>query len=148
VVCRQLPPEDWARPVTAGPAPVGHGSLRDTLVHVVLVEDDWQQVDIEGNRDVDLEAEEYRPEVFADVDAVWAKGAEVRERFRAKIPTWCDPVHLPDRDFTTTVGDILMHVLLHEVAHHGDITTTLSALGGPDLSYYFVRHRMSQAGKL
>jgi uncharacterized damage-inducible protein DinB len=55
-------------------------------------------------------------------------------------------VHLPDRDFTTTVGDILMHVLLHEVAHHGDLTTILSALGAPEWGYYFVRHRMTQAG--
>jgi len=141
-----LPPGGWARPVTAGGAPVGHGSLRDTVVHVVHVEEDWMVVDIQG-QDVDLEADIYVPERFADVDGILARGAEVRERFREWIPRRQEPVHLPKRDFDTTVGDILMHVLLHEVAHHGDLTTILAALGAPELNYYFVRHRMAQAGK-
>jgi uncharacterized damage-inducible protein DinB len=142
-----VPPGGWDRPVTAGGAPVGHGSLRDTVVHIVLVEDDWQVVDIDGRHEVDLEPD-YAPEGFADLDAILAKGVEVRERFRARTPSWREPVHLPKRDFDTTVGDILMHVLLHEVAHHGDLTTILAALGAPELNYYFVRHRMAQAGKV
>jgi uncharacterized damage-inducible protein DinB len=143
--CAGVTAEQWARPITAGPAPVGHGSLRDTVVHVILVEDDWQQVDIEGRRDLDLEPE-YAPERFADLNAILARGAEVRDRFRGWIPRWREPVHLPDRDFTTTTGDILMHVLLHEIAHHGDLTTILSALEVPEWGYHFVRHRMTRAG--
>lgn len=112
-----------------------------------MVEDDWQVVDIEGRHDVDLEPE-YAPERFADVGAILERGAEVRTRLRGWVPRWREPVHLPNRDFDTTVGDILMHVLLHEVAHHGDLTTILSALGAPELNYYFVRHRMRQAGKV
>ena len=117
------------------------------VVHIVLVEDDWQQVDIDGRHEVDLEPE-YAPETFDDIDAILAKGAEVRERFRANgSRAGGSPYTCQSRDFDTTVGDILMHVLLHEVAHHGDLTTILSALGAPELNYYFVRHRMAQAGK-
>ena len=137
-------PEGWARPVTAGDAPVGHGSLAQTLVHVVLVEDDWMQVDIEG-RDVDLEVE-YGGQDWPDLDAVWTKGDEVRARFRAYVPRWAEPVTVNEGRWPTTVGEVLMHVLVHEIAHHGDLTTILSALHAPDWGYFWMRHRMTRAG--
>ncbi len=144
-----VPPGGWDRPITAGAAPVGHGSLRDTVIHVVMVEEDWMEVDIVG-RDVDLEAEIYVPERFPDMDSILDRGQEVRARFREWIPRWQEPVHLPKREFTTTVGDILMHVLLHEVAHHGDLYTILASLdpaASDAAQLYWVRFRMGQAGR-
>jgi len=125
----EVTPEQWTREFPN----IGHTTLRDTLLHNVSVEDGWLQWDI-LRRQVDWS--QYDPERFPTPASVFEKWAVVRQRtvdfIAERGPDGLqEMVELLDDDSGRPYGrvrieDVLLHVLLHEIAHLGDVTTLMS----------------------
>jgi len=129
---KSIPPDAFTREHTA----IGHGSLRETLLHCVGVEDEWVTVDAQKR---EMEWDQYLPERYPTPNSIFEKWDEVRQRtldFAAAL----GPIGLEEKVEITdgvvsrgwfSIEDILIHVLLHEIGHRGDVTTLMSAIGVP-----------------
>ena len=115
---------------------IGHGSLRETLLHCVGVEQEWVTVDAQ-KREMDWAS--YQPDLYPTPDSVFDRWEQIR-RATLDFASGLGPAGLAHKVEITNgavsrgwfaVEDILLHVLLHEIGHRGDVTTLMSAVGIP-----------------
>lgn len=122
-------PHTWAG-LTTAPGP-GTRSTRDILVHMVDTEALYIDHIVQG-----VTYRELDPEAFASLDAVlrhWdpQRAASMRfiqalspEERAGRRPLPWDPAT------TSTVEELVWHVVTHEFYHYGQITTRLALLQG------------------
>ena len=120
---RALPPQDFTRAVPGS----GWPSMRDALFHIASAWDGWVR-EQSGSDFVIPEA----PQVTS-WDALNDYRTTVRDLLRRALDD-ADEAALHgeqlDIDWTTlTRGEIVAHILTHDLRHHGDVTTLLSQLG-------------------
>ena len=130
---RALPPGDFTRAVPGS----GWPSLRDALFHIAGAWDEWLVEQTGAGLPIE------QAEAYATWDALDAQRTALRGLFRQlldrpddvlaeQIPIW-------DGRATQSRGEVLAHLLVHDLRHHGDITTLLFALGAePPQSDYGV----------
>ncbi len=129
---KEVAPEAFTREFTA----IGHGSLRETLLHCAGVEEEWVTVDAQKR---EMDWSQYESEHYPTPDSIFDKWDEVRQRTLAFVAA-LGPAGLEGKVEITdgvasrgwfSIEDILIHVLLHEIGHRGDVTTLMSAIGVP-----------------
>jgi len=94
---------------------IGHGSLRETLLHCVGVEDEWVTVDAQKR---ELDWDQYESERYPTPDSIFEKWDEVRQRTLDFVSA-LGPVGLEEKVEITdgvvsrgrfSIEDILIHV--------------------------------------
>ena len=132
-----LPPDAFARPIEGS----GWRSLRHALFHVALAWDNWAyehaglatpeeiiEQDIATLDDLQPHRERVRVLLRRALDGT--NDASLADR---TLPMWEDTPAAYD----VSLADVLIHILLHERGHHGDISTLFSQLGAepPNVDY-------------
>jgi uncharacterized damage-inducible protein DinB len=128
---REAVPEDETL-VAVAPGS-GWPALRNCLAHIVLAYDRWVPAIVE------LEAKRL-PTIADDDFNTWrqidAQRARTREALRAGIDRWTEAelqeMHDVDVDgelVRYSRAELILHLLLHERGHHGDVTTLFWQLG-------------------
>jgi uncharacterized damage-inducible protein DinB len=125
-----LPTEELTRPLEGS----GWSALREPLVHVASAWDGWLA------KNAGETFTEFDIDTIITWDAIHDLRTQARgwmrrlldemtdaDLFEKTKPTWDGQ---PD-DNRSTVADVLLHILLHERGHHGDVTTLLSRAGAP-----------------
>ncbi len=129
------------------PAPgSGWPALRDAFAHILIGYHRWLRDPVSGP-----------PAIPDDADRTLAQIAEHRAQVRAQFRQLLDGTSDAElgrlRDFQIdgeiipfSRGELLVHLLLHERGHHGDINTLFYQLGieGDSVEYRF--HLMAQRG--
>jgi uncharacterized damage-inducible protein DinB len=121
---RALPPGDFTR---AAPGS-GWPSMRDASFHIAGA---WDELFRERfNADLEI-LDSGALETWAQMDVYRTK---IRALMRRTLDESSDDALRSEPANTTgrtemTTGDLLTHVLLHDLRHHGDINTLLSQLG-------------------
>lgn len=111
----------------------GWPTLRHCLAHMVLAHERWLPAIVE------LKAGSMR-EVGPDDFKTWREidslRSGFREELRSRLESWSDEdlALMQEVDVGGTVvrysrGELIAHLLLHERAHHGDVTTLMWQLG-------------------
>jgi uncharacterized damage-inducible protein DinB len=132
---------DWIRPLTpeqyAREFPIGHKSIRATLVHVASAE--WGYVRRLRGEPVPPPDERpfarYAGEPFAALERAWAGQAEETRRTLREVRDWAQPLEGVTsagerrRRFRTTTGGVALQLLFHEVHHRAQVMAMLRQLG-------------------
>ncbi|PLR86843.1 damage-inducible protein DinB [Bacillus canaveralius] len=114
--CEQLPQEEYIKQRTGGA-----GSFHETLLHIIDVEYSWIRA-LEAKSDIEIDfkgfeslqrvrelSERYHPEIFAFLQ----KWTSDMENLRCSAP-WLDD------EFTR--GEVLRHIIAHEIHHVGQLS--------------------------
>jgi uncharacterized damage-inducible protein DinB len=121
------------------PAPGTHGTIAETLKHLVGVEAAYTHM----LREEPLDSEGFQ-EAFLGHDLTWfAERAAQAGRDYAEILAgandayYGEPLHVPWFDFALTKHDGLLQVLSHSAQHRAQVFSVLGARGAavPDLDY-------------
>jgi uncharacterized damage-inducible protein DinB len=139
---RSLAPGDLTRPVEGS----GWPALRNALFHIASAWDGWM-CEQSGVALEEIEAVD-APD-WAALDAVRRKNRGMLEAIIARPDAELNErIHaiVADGAPEMTRGEIIVHILLHERGHHGDVSTLLSALGAEPpnidyMTYVFFRNR-------
>jgi uncharacterized damage-inducible protein DinB len=127
-VASKLPAEALTREIDGS----GWPALRSALFHIASAWDGWISEFSASGETVD---ESYQPETWAEID-------RYRQRMRPMLRRIIDEtaeerLHtpwlaiVPGGEAEMTPAEIIVHVLLHERGHHGDVSTLFHALGAP-----------------
>jgi uncharacterized damage-inducible protein DinB len=128
---REVVPED-ATLVAVAPAS-GWPALRNCLGHIIRAYDRWVPaiVDLQMGRMAEIADGDFR--TWAQLEA---ERARTRGALRAGIERWTEGElqHLQDVEvYASPVryspAELILHLLLHERGHHGDVTTLFWQLG-------------------
>ena len=120
--------------------------LRDLICHLVETEDEWIRGIVQGDP-----APSLQPDTYSDAAFAVRRWEEVRHRTRAHLQR-ADEAELA-RTVTTpfhgrprfTVRQVLMHLLLHETHHRGQLTAAFRMRGvapPPSDFYDFVAEQL------
>jgi uncharacterized damage-inducible protein DinB len=144
VVVAQLPPDQFTRTVDGS-----HGSIRNTLVHMLSAEWGWLARCGGLERGAALNAADYP--TAESLAATWNK---VETHLRAFLSTLRDADLARDVEFVLggtekwcmPLGELLQHAATHGVHHRGQVSLLLRLLGhNPEnfdiLLYHAERHR-------
>ena len=109
----------------------GHGSLRDTMVHIIQTEDYWLHKVICGEQFT-----RYNVADFANIDSLEKQWRRVHEEYRQLLAsltadalqekrkvTW-------DKEYEFALETVLQHVYTHTVHHRGQVIAGIRLLGG------------------
>lgn len=113
--CKQIPTEELLRNRTGGA-----GSILYTLFHISDVEYSWIR-GIQGKPDIQVEFENYKTlEQVKELSDSWLKET------KAFLNTWSNDfenerVSVPWSEGRYTKGEILRHVIAHEIHHMGQL---------------------------
>jgi uncharacterized damage-inducible protein DinB len=111
----------------------GWPALRDCLAHILRGRIRWNAAIIEGKTAGMPELEEGALRTWAELNAYRAETAAPLISFMARMSEEeLAAVRQFDIDGETiaySYGDLVLHLTLHEVAHHGDISTLMYQLG-------------------
>ncbi|MDR7482142.1 MAG: DinB family protein [Armatimonadota bacterium] len=129
---RTLAPEQYAREF-----PIGHKSIRATLVHVTSAE--WGYVRRLRGEPAPPIGERpfarYAGEPFEPLERAWAAQAEETRRTLQAVGDWSRPVEYVaslggrPRRFRTTTGGVAVQLLFHEVHHRAQVMAMLRQMG-------------------
>jgi uncharacterized damage-inducible protein DinB len=128
-LCR---PHVWDQ-LTVAPAE-GMRPIRDVLVHTMSTENNWIRHVAQGHP-----RQRFQPEAFGDLDsilAVWAPQRWATLEFVGSLTPADRAARKPfpwDPNETTSVEEIVWHVVTHEQYHRGQLFTRLALLGRRDL---------------
>lgn len=128
--CEDLPEEELRRKRVGGV-----GSILETLFHIADVEWSWIRV-IQGKPDFQERLEQYNTLAKAK-----ALSAEFHKEVADFLDTWTDDMEgLPVTDGTRhfTAGEILRHVIAHEIHHIGQLSVWSRELGRAPVSANFI----------
>ncbi|MEK5166308.1 DinB family protein [Paenibacillus sp. FSL R5-0527] len=128
--CEDLPEEELLRKRVGGV-----GSILETLFHIADVEWSWIRV-IQGKPDFQEPFEQYNTLAKAK-----ALSAEFHKEVADFLDTWTDDMEgLPVTDGTRhfTAGEILRHVIAHEIHHIGQLSVWSRELGRAPVSANFI----------
>jgi uncharacterized damage-inducible protein DinB len=105
-------------------------SLKDTLLHIIWVEDTWINYSIQGLEDP------YRPFNYSNYQT-WNSIIEYNSRTVSKVDEYLSNIKLEDLDRkvsrinndgikrTSRIKDVLIHVVTEEIHHRGEIIAIL-----------------------
>jgi len=142
-VISRLTPEQFTSPVVEK-----HGSIRNTLVHVVSAEAGWLERCGGAKRGPRLE-----PVDFPTVESVIQVCNGVERNMREFLATLYDQDLLRDAEYTIDgteklsmpVGELLQHAANHGIHHRGQVALLLRLLGYPpgnlDILFYYAEKR-------
>ncbi|AWX58209.1 DUF664 domain-containing protein [Brevibacillus brevis] len=128
VWCKQLPPEELLREQTGGA-----GTILYTLFHIADVEYSWLR-GVQGKPDIQVAFETYKTlEKIKELSNAWRvelidfieNWSEEMENESVKV-AWDDEVY--------TKGELLRHVIAHEIHHMGQLSIWARELGIPPVS--------------
>lgn len=133
--CEEVGEEELLRPRTGGV-----GSILQTLFHIIDVEWSWIRL-IQGKPDFQENFEEYK-----SLDQVRKLDAEFRSEVENFVNNWDDSLEnqlysetLPDgRVFTDTWGEVIRHVIAHEIHHIGQLSVWAREVGKRPVSANFI----------
>ncbi|MDO3410853.1 DinB family protein [Saccharibacillus sp. CPCC 101409] len=115
--CGQVPEEELTRERTGG-----FGSILKTLVHVVDIEHAWI-------RGLMGEPESHYPfEPYATLEAARKLSDEAAAEIRPFVLDWTDELDDKRMDIFT-YGDIMRHLIAHEIHHIGQLSIWSRELG-------------------
>lgn len=138
--CRQLPTSELTRPRTGGV-----GSILKTLIHIVDVEHSWL-CDLQGKPD--------QSELFQTVDSL-EQIIELSDRFRPEISRYVSEwtpemeqqiLQAVQKDGSPeqyTYGEVMRHVIAHEIHHMGQLSVWSRELGREPVSANLIRRGLS-----
>ncbi|GGF71545.1 DNA damage-inducible protein DinB [Paenibacillus albidus] len=114
----------------------GVGGILKTLFHITDVEWSWIQA-IQGKPDFQEDFEQYN-----SLDKVRALDAKFRLDVEPFVEAWHDGLerrifedHLPDgRAVTDAWGEVMRHVIAHEIHHIGQLSVWSREIGKPPVS--------------
>ncbi|GBD28994.1 hypothetical protein HRbin32_00078 [bacterium HR32] len=131
---RELSDEQYAREF-----PIGHRSVRATLVHVASAE--WGYVRRLRGEPVPPIAERpfsrFQTEPFGPFEGAWADQAQQTRAALQEVQDWSRPVEYVsrfsgrDRRYRTTAGGLATQLLFHEVHHRAQVMFMLRQMGYP-----------------
>ncbi|MED1916815.1 DinB family protein [Bacillus thuringiensis] len=121
--CKQLTPEELLRERTGGA-----GTILYTLFHIADVEYSWLR-GVQGKPDIQVSYEDYKSlEKVKELSDAW------RVELRDFIENWSDEmenesVKVAWDDEVYTKGELLRHVIAHEIHHMGQLSVWARELG-------------------
>ncbi|MFF0829136.1 DinB family protein [Brevibacillus sp. NPDC003359] len=121
--CKQLSPDELLRERTGGA-----GTILYTLFHITDVEYSWLR-GVQGKPDIQVSYEDYKSlEKVKELSDAW------RVELRDFIEHWSDemenePVKVAWDDEVYTKGELLRHVIAHEIHHMGQLSIWARDLG-------------------
>jgi uncharacterized damage-inducible protein DinB len=148
---RQLSDEQYAREF-----PIGHRSVRATLVHVASAE--WGYVRRLRGEPVPPIAERpfsrFNAEPFGPFETAWADQAQETRAALQEVQDWSRPVEYVsrfggrDRRYRTTAAGIATQLLFHEVHHRAQVMFMLRQMGYPaeNLDYSVLAFQVEDVG--
>ncbi|RAT98248.1 DinB family protein [Brevibacillus sp. Leaf182] len=121
--CKQLPPEELLHERTGGA-----GTILYTLFHIADVEYSWLR-GVQGKPDIQVSYEDYR-----SLEKVKVLSDTWRMELRDFIENWSDemenePVKVEWDNEIHTKGELLRHVIAHEIHHMGQLSIWARELG-------------------
>lgn len=125
-----IPNEETLRAVAPGS---GWPALRNCLGHIILAYDRWLPaiVELENRPLPDLPPDDYLTWSQIDVHR-----RRTREPLESHLNAWTDAelsqqheVNIDGELIRYSRAELIIHLLLHERGHHGDVTTLLWQLG-------------------
>lgn len=130
--CAKLPEEELLKTRVGGA-----GTILYTLFHIADVEYSWLR-GVQGKPDVQVPYEEHQSLV-----QVKALAAQWREELRDFIEAWTDdwerePVRVAWSDKEYAKGEIMRHVIAHEIHHMGQLSIWARELGYTPVSANFI----------
>ncbi|GEB32482.1 DinB family protein [Brevibacillus parabrevis] len=130
--CAKLPDEELLQKRVGGA-----GSILYTLFHVADVEYSWLR-GVQGKPDVQLSYEEHQ-----SLGQIKALSDEWREELREFLDSWTqasetEPVRVEWSAEEYVKGEILRHVIAHEIHHMGQLSVWARELGRPPVSANFI----------
>ncbi|MFZ7942447.1 DinB family protein [Neobacillus sp. 19] len=143
--CEGLSEEELLRTRTGGV-----GGILHTLFHIVDVEWSWIRL-LQGKTDFEESFEEYK-----SLNQVRKLDAEFRTEVESFVNNWDDSKEnqlfydtLPDGKMVTdTWGEVMRHVIAHEIHHIGQLSIWARELGKKPVSANFIgRGLVSQSNK-
>ena len=142
-VIAQLTPEQFTRPVAGG-----HGSIRNTMVHVLSAEAGWLDRCGGPKRGPRL-----NPDDFPTIESVIQAWDRVEAQVRAFLARLKDADMARNAEYATDrsekvsmpLGELMQHAANHAVHHRGQIALLLRLLGHApgnfDILFYFAEKR-------
>jgi uncharacterized damage-inducible protein DinB len=115
--CKQLVPEELLRERIGGV-----GSILRTLFHVVDVEQAWIR-GLQGKPEFHYRFEEYRT-----IDSVRKLSEECRPNVKKFVESWTTEIEDHKLD-EFTYGEVIRHVIAHEIHHIGQLSVWARELG-------------------
>jgi uncharacterized damage-inducible protein DinB len=122
-LCKQIPSDELLRNRTGGV-----GSILYTLFHIIDVEYSWIR-GIQGKPDIQLQFEDYKTiQQIKEISDAW------RIELQLFIETWTNDleyevVNVSWTEGRFTVGEILSHVIAHEIHHMGQLSIWVREIG-------------------
>lgn len=118
------------------------GSMRDTLVHLMSAE--WAWLERLGGRSPTAMPEEWKAYELAQIRQRWGEVAHELDGFVARLEESDVDRAVDYRNFagephTSTIGQILRHVVNHASYHRGQVTTMMRQLGAAPPSTDLIR---------
>ncbi len=135
--CRALPAGLFTAPtIFPNGRALGNGSLRDTFLHMAMIEHRWVGIRLLG-QPYRPTGEQFPPHAYPDPDRVmdvWRSGRALTQQWLSARAAELDtPQEMQgifgQASFRATPRDLLTHALTHTISHRGDITSQLSFLG-------------------
>ncbi|MGG4451797.1 DinB family protein [Brevibacillus porteri] len=126
--CKQLSPDELLRERTGGA-----GTILYTLFHIIDVEYSWLR-GVQGKPDIQVSYEDYK-----SLEKVKERSDAWRIELRDFIENWSDEmenesVKVAWDDEVYTKGELLRHVIAHEIHHMGQLSIWARELGSAPVS--------------
>ncbi|MFS0553688.1 DinB family protein [Brevibacillus sp. 179-C9.3 HS] len=136
--CTQLAPEELLRERTGGA-----GTILYTLFHIADVEYSWLR-GVQGKPDISVPYEAYKT-----LDKVRELSDAWRAELRDFIESWSDemeyePVKVEWDDEVHTKGELLRHVIAHEIHHMGQLSVWAREVGITPVSANVIGRGLAQ----
>ncbi|MBD8069440.1 DinB family protein [Bacillus sp. PS06] len=114
----------------------GIGNILHTLLHIIVVEYDWIQ-DLKGGRIAEIRANDYK--TLEDVIELHNKWHEEIEEFVMGWHEDLDKIELILEDDKYTYGEVLNHIIVHEIHHIGQLSIWARELGKEPITANYIR---------
>lgn len=121
--CEGVPPEELTRQRTGG-----IGSILRTLFHVVDVEQAWILQGLQGRPKF-----HYRYENYHSLDTVRELSDDCRPKIKGFVANWSGELEERKLD-DFTYGEVLRHVIAHEIHHMGQLSVWAREIGREPVS--------------
>ncbi|MFC4321963.1 DinB family protein [Litchfieldia salsa] len=114
----------------------GLGNILHTLLHIIVVEHDWIQ-DLKGGRVAELIVSDYR--TIEDVIELHHKWHDEIKEFVMGWHEDLDKIELILDEDRYTYGEVLKHLIVHEVHHIGQLSIWARDLGKAPVTANYIR---------
>ncbi|MGM0883037.1 MAG: DinB family protein [Bacillota bacterium] len=137
-VFEQIPAIELSRDRNAGV-----GSILKTIFHIIDVEYSWIRV-IKNESDITFQFEDYN-----DLKSLRILSEKIRAEIKEFIDNWSNEMEYetvtpPWMDKTFYKGEILRHILVHEIHHIGQISIWSKELGITVVSSNFIGRELME----